>query len=324
MTWPAAIHVEAILRPADAFGASSPSRPRNLLVRGTADARVHFNSNTGRIEVESDAFLPPLAYAELLASGWQLTLTANVLGLDHAAGRPKDLGDALKLAELVVPAYLSVAFGTYVGVDAITGGIHPDYEFRYELAYFTTTLNTQDEPRRAARVKEAVAWASLAAPAAGRVTAGMLYYQQVLRLLAPSESRIVALNVGEIILNLAKCVQALLGESRDEVRAACRRLGYSESQIEGQVIPLLLGRDKLDVAHASVRRVPAELVEVVRAYVDRCLLNVRSLLVRTARAVAGGEEIVDAPGPERDESDDKIKLLRKLREYLAEPALPLE
>ena len=61
---------------------------------------------------------------------------------------------------------------------------------------------------------------------------------------------------------------------------------WSESQIETHVIPLLLARNQLDGAHAVGTRIGDALINVLRAYVERAMVNVRAILIMTMRALA--------------------------------------
>lgn len=56
---------------------------------------------------------------------------------------------------------------------------------------------------------------------------------------------------GEIILNLTKTLQALFGQSRDNVRAGLRSLGYTDQEVEDFVIVMEL-RDVVDSSHVML------------------------------------------------------------------------
>ena len=44
--------------------------------------------------------------------------------------------------------------------------------------------------------------------------------------------------------------------TKDEIRSKCRILGYSDPQIEGQIIPIMEIRNKLDGTIPSARESP--------------------------------------------------------------------
>jgi hypothetical protein len=259
------------LSPADAFGNPAATAPRAVLVRASSDVRIHFDQNTGRVFAGSATFLPPLMLQRVLGPGVDLAFQANEVALRWEAASVDDLLKIPDLAEFYVPAYLSLTFGIYVGVESIVGEVERACAFRYELAVSRFGMTTLDEGSRANKVEEALTFAELRGHSSLRLILAVMYFQQALRFLSSHESRVVGLNMAEVLLNLAKSLHLLFGSQIDDVRRGCRQVGYSNAQIESQIAGLLHGRNRLDVAHEVGRRVPYELVEVLREYGDRAV-----------------------------------------------------
>lgn len=59
--------------------------------------------------------------------------------------------------------------------------------------------------------------------------------------------------MAEIILNLCKVLQILFGNKRDDVRKGLSKIDYSEEEREGDIIPIMILRDNLDVGHTLIK-----------------------------------------------------------------------
>ncbi len=176
-----------------------------------------------------------------------------------------------------------------------------------------------DEQRRAARVNQAIDFTQITAASEERYLLACIYYQQALRMESPHECTIPALHISELILNLAKCLEMLFGSSRDKVRETCRLLGYTDEEIETQIVPILVIRSNFDIAHPVGTRMLYEYIETVHQYAGRSLYNVRALLIRVGTLLSDGKDIL-AP-LDSDGKDDRIKLCERLREHMTKPML---
>jgi hypothetical protein len=52
-----------------------------------------------------------------------------------------------------------------------------------------------------------------------------------------------------VVLNYVKAIQMVFGSTRDEVRTHARSLGIDKTMVDERLIPLMLIRDNIDVAH---------------------------------------------------------------------------
>ena len=319
VVWPSTTSIRASLSPLDVFGVPTKNRPRTLLVRAAPDVQIFFNSNNGRTEVESSIFLSPLSYKQMFSNKINISFDKNLLVIQSEVVSLEDLKSILIFIEYHLPAYFSIEMSTYITVEEIVGEIGSNFKFRYELNEFKAIIFTSTEKRRKNHIDEALTFSQLTTPSAARFVLACIYYQQALRFLSPLESKIPSLNMAEVLLNLAKCLEILFG-NRDGVRKACKMLGYNSEQIESQIIPLLLGRNELDIAHAVGSRIPYECIDILLNYGNRALLNVRSVLIRTGRALGQNEDILMPLKLKKE----KIKLLKDFQNYLEKPGLPLE
>lgn len=109
--------------------------------------------------------------------------------------------------------------------------------------------------------------------------AGLFYFHVGCRLLQAGQNRFEFM--GEAILNFAKCLQSLFGESRDSVRAAIKQVGkYKAEDIEAKFLPALVLRDEFDVAHVSLAALSREQLKVLHQYTDLAENAFRELLTQ--------------------------------------------
>jgi len=149
-----------------------------------------------------------------------------------------------------------------------------------------------------------------------------MYFQQALRLESPHETSVPSLNVGEIALNLAKAVEVLFSSERDKIRQKCSLIGYTDVQVESQIIPILVIRNQLDVAHAAGTSISEEDTRTIHDYIRISVSNVRNLLLRVGSSLTKSIDVLD-PLPTIKETDRR-KICVRLREHMKEPLLPEE
>jgi hypothetical protein len=84
-----------------------------------------------------------------------------------------------------------------------------------------------------------------------RLLGGLVYFQTGCRLLAAGRNRFEF--VAKALLDFAKTLQSLFGESRDDVRSGLTNLGlFEEADIEAKLIPALILRNEFDVGHVNL------------------------------------------------------------------------
>jgi hypothetical protein len=250
-----------------------------------------------------------------LPSGINIEINATELCADFEASSFEDVLAVVEVIEHAFPAYLSLLAGVYVSVEAISGRID-ETEVTFELKTLAMRSQVTIEERRQEHVLQALSLSSPDSARWARMLFATLYYQQAVRLVSPIEVRVPSLNLAEVVVNLAKALEVLFGPRRDSIREGLRSIGLAEALIEAQVIPLVLARNQLDGAHPVGAHVEEELITVLRQYVERAMINMRAVLLLTAKAMKEGRASIQA----LDSTDvqERVKLLSLMKEYLAQ------
>jgi hypothetical protein len=122
--------------------------------------------------------------------------------------------------------------------------------------------------------------------------------------------------MAEALLNLAKSLQSLFGQVRDDIRAGIDKLNcFSNAEIEGKFLPAMVLRDQFDVAHVSLSMLDREQLRTLHDYTDLAEDSFRMLLKTILTRVESGEYAL-AADPGSSLSGDKQAILRKLRENI--------
>lgn len=316
--WPAHVALEVQLAPQDLFGTATSDDKRSVLKKG-GPGRVYFDNNTGEFWLQSSSRLSLNKVARDVQGGLHCSVEGNNLRIAFTAESWKEVRDVAQLAEHYILSYLTVTTGVYVRPVRISAVVSGTTTVHYELSRPKFLFRVVDTQSVEKSIQRALEYADLWCPSAPRLVLGCLYFQQAARLSSSLETKVPGLNISEIALNIAKSIEILFGD-REKVREGCRQLGFSRDEIESQLVPILLIRNKLDVAHPVGKRMPADLVMALQDYVDRALENTRMLLLRVADAVAKGE-IELKPFNEVAERDEKQKLAEEVSRYLNAPAL---
>lgn len=317
--FPGNIMLTADLGPLDLFGPSDSTSPRSLIVKGAAGVRVLWNALLGRAEVQSDVFLPAAEFHAIL-DDLEIILEGNRLTGKFVATSEEAVFVVLEFLEYSVPAFLSLTSGVYVDVERISGTINESVDFNAEFTDFRHGFQITDVEDRLQKISEAIQLADRADARTMRVLLASLYFRQALRLASPFVSDAPELNLAEVVINLAKALDLLFGD-HDGVRNGCRKLGFSEAEIKSQIVPLLLIRNKLDVAHCVGTPLPDSLLLVLKSYCSRASDNVKAILLRAARNVVQGGDAVAPLEENAKHVEDRSQLPIALKSYLNDPGL---
>jgi hypothetical protein len=93
----------------------------------------------------------------------------------------------------------------------------------------------------------------------------------------------------EIILNLAKILEVLFGNTRDQIRLGLSDLEYDEVEREGLFIPLIILRNELDVGHAKLSTYSADVLDKLYGYLRNVPFAMKELIVRAINATILGK-----------------------------------
>lgn len=295
----ARIHVE--LGPSEMFGkGTSHSR---LLVRARK-AQVLIDANTGRVRALSSPSLEPI---EVIweAGDFECHLDGDVLRYEFLCPSMEDLEGAVLGLYWVLPQLLAVKFPEPPYVRRVWGTIG-ESSFRWEhkpetwfVQYMPVTHEGMEQS-----VADALEQMQLFAGTANRrILAALSYFRTAQRLIVVGESHWEFM--GEVILNYAKCMEALFvtsGNSRKDVRKGLAALGYSPEQIEGDYIPILLLRSQIDSAHASAVIWDSKDLETVHQYAAQSEYRMRDLLDRVLKSPDSTPAFKPEGAPDRKNS----------------------
>lgn len=308
-TFPADFEVNLHFLPLQPFG-MEPGGGRTA-VRGE-EATVYFNMNTGKYYVESKRPLHPLRVEEkgevsVVLQGNCLTLKGIACDLDYIA-------QLLEAVYYLLPVLLNVEFFDPPYIERADGKIG-SVAFRWELEEwpiwtYTTTQDKQEERFR-------TAWHRFLRVSrdgdARRLVAALHYFHTACRLGRAAETP--GEFMAEALLNYAKLLEVLWGNSREEVRNGLRCLGYSDEEIEAKFIPAIVLRNQFGVAHPLTSMFTREELNVLHRYADRAEGEFREMLSKLLEAYDSGEFCAKDGEPVLAESELR-RTIRKLRQYL--------
>jgi len=162
-----------------------------------------------------------------------------------------------------------------------------DSHVRVEHIESITPLIMVDDDKLAELVQQGLRTVDLlGVPTNARLLAAMSYVQRAARLNAAGESPWEFM--AEALLNYAKTLEVLFGDSREEQRAGLRSVGTDEALIEARFIPVTLLRDFLDVGHPKLAQLDSERLRGIHRFLLGLDRDFQKLLIEVRVAVANG------------------------------------
>jgi hypothetical protein len=309
-SYPAALIARIKFGPHDAFGMQGSPPQSRTTAKQSNPARVHWNPNEGISAWEGpllDALDTELQKGEFSARwiGNELTLSLNVKSQDQA-------NEIVTSASQFIPAFLSLRLRVFVWIKAFSIEIGT-CRFTLELLahrYGITIASTAHNEECA--IQSIHDW-SMQRRESLRATMAIYYYRHAMRLAAlePDRQSMAA----EVILNLAKAIEIIFSSDRDRLRSRAKEWGFDLEFIERWIVPVLLVRNQLDVAHAACAPLSAGQHQAVLDFLDRAFTHVHALLSRVFEMAHSGEVKLDAPSAAMDA--DKERLLAQIAQYAA-------
>jgi hypothetical protein len=323
LPWPAELQLQAELVPDEVFGPSEINSPRVMVLPGQP-VQFTIDPNLMKATPTSDLFPPPVQLKRsLFCPDVQVEFSKNVVTLACEVEQFNEVREWVAYLDYVLPSSLSVAFGVFINSTKITGRLGETVNFcclfPEESSFYR--LCAVDDATRSNRIDTALKLMNPRFASYDRFLVSATYFHQALRLCSPHETiSPIQCFTAEIFLNLAKGLEILFGGTRDALRQNCRVLGYSDKQIESQLVPILLIRSRVDIAHAVGSSIPMSEIAVVRQYAMRAIENTKALLSRVSRHLEKHDDFLQ-PIAGRDVAD-RLRLTASLRSYLEEDRLP--
>lgn len=273
-TFPAHAVISTALAPRVPFGGvAGPTRTSAVGV----DVRARVSPSTGRFTLEAKAPLfEPLSAG--LSGSERFSMEGHIATVETTVGSLQEVADLLGALSYVLPAILNLeivdapyslhSWGR-IGDSKFQWHYHPQ-ELRASVKIAAKESQEQTVVRswqRAGLIRRNL-----------RLFMSFHYFCTACRLLMSGQHRFEFM--AEAVLNFAKCLQALCGESRDDVRSVLRQLGIADNEIEALYMPALFLRDSFNVAHISLTQYSLEQLRAIHTYVELAENAFRRLLVR--------------------------------------------
>jgi len=284
LVFPNDVEVQILLEPPEPFGAGcGPSRTS---VTGS-EVRLVWNANVGRSTAQPKPPLQPLNVS-FESKNVRFTLEGNKIIARTRCRSRHDLDVLLTTLHYGLPMVLNIEFLDSPFVKQSTGKVG-DIPFEWLFMEHTFSFDVTTKERQEGRIVSALecllSWSEMYNQ---RFITAMHYFYVACRLVLAGSSYWEFM--AEAILNLSKVLQVLFGESRDAVRSGLAELGYSEDEIEGDFIPIMILRSKFDVGHVTISPSPFTLEEfqTLYRYLENSEEKVRTLLGRILDKVREG------------------------------------
>jgi hypothetical protein len=286
----------------------------------SGETRFSIDGETGKLAVIETGDLPLLRIDGRFEDG-SLTIIGNEAVLKTVATSEPHLESLVNWVSVLLTQFLAVQIGAFVDIESVKGTIAGcKVSALYPAESYSILLASVDAELRNERVLNTLQAPSVNSQSYSRFVASTRYFHHALRLISPTEVNYVPYSAhSEVLLNLAKSIEILFGPSRDALRERLRALGYSDGQIESQIVPILLVRNEIDVGHPTSGCATSEEVAILRQFVDRSLKNVATILQDVWQRILIDKTFLD-PLPV-DGGVERAKLITKLKGYLTAPSL---
>ena len=279
--------LEVKFSPGSAFG--TEDRLSRTLVRAR-EATVMINANTGRWLAQSR---PPLDHLEVVLESPASTfsLDGDELRYEFQCSSIDDLEGTIAAIKWIFPPLLNLEFSDPPIIEYVRG-IVGETRFRWEHRPEEWRINMRTVTPQKLEEHVASAWENIPlfnGVANRRLAAALAYFHVAVRLCVSGDSPWEFM--AESILNYAKCLEILFvtsENSRDDIRRELDALSYTEEEIEGDFVPILILRSYIDVAHPRVAIFKSRDLKVLYRYMAECEDHFRTLLNRVLSAVSDG------------------------------------
>jgi hypothetical protein len=313
LSFPANCEVRFHFKPLQPFGVE-PGGGRTA-VQATP-ASVLFDANTGASTITSD---PPLSVVQVVLQepARRVEFEGNVLRLQQTFQNLSEVEAVIAAVYFILPTLLNVPFADppfVVRVDGELGGT----PFRWQLQQWQCgfRITTQEAQEQAI----STAWERLGFTCGNRRLSAALHYFHVACRLA-RVSVVPGEFVAEVILNLAKALESIFPPgSRDAVRSGLRHLEFTADEIEGNLLPAMVLRNYIDVAHVELALFSADQLSVIHAFTERAECAFREMFGRILSRSQSGQFVI-ADYELRSPSRGALEVVERLRRHTPKGAL---
>jgi hypothetical protein len=320
LVFPNEVHIDIVFSPVTGLGGmAAPGRT------GIVDqtVRLHINANTGQTTVGVATPLDEVMF-DGVVGGVTVHLRGVHLEIDFDCQSRGELQGVLEVFHHVLPIALGVTFVDPPTV-ATTAGRVGDVPFTWQVERGAGSFDVTSSETQHVRVEEAMRRLELfVMPENRRLLAGISYFNRAVRLECSGATAFEF--TGEVMLNLAKCLEVLFPagdglQGRDAVRSGLTALGYGTDEIETWFMPAMLLRAEVDVAHVRLTLFSYQQLKTIQDYAEQAEGSFRKMLRTLVAAVEDGSFAItpyDDEGPPRKVSE----MLTRLQGNLASLTTP--
>lgn len=308
-SFPAAVTVRVALGPGDAFGVVLDSRTTG--VAGDDTWTLEANPDEGSA-VMSGGLIEEIRTA-FQVGRFDVRVAGNILTLSFPSDSETNARETIRSAIQLIPPLLTLHLHVYVWVklcEVTIGG--QQYKFQLPEIHFPVTGATTEH--NTGRLKQSIEeWLWFRKEHQSLVSA-LYYYRQAKRLAAiqPCPEPFVS----EIVLNLAKAIEIVFRTPDHElIRARAREWQCDMEQVEQFLIPILILRNKFDVAHPAITPLTFEQRSTVSRFSMSTIRHVGMLLIDVSAKVRGG--LIALEGSAGSLGMEKRDILDRIAGYLA-------
>ena len=300
------------LGPKDAFGLPGAD-PRTTAPRARP-VRVLWNANEGIIDWEVELIEKVQAVSN--RDGFKVELCGDRLVYSFEAQSLEEAAHVALSATQVLPPILSFRLRTFVWIQGFEVDV-ADSHFNVEIWRSHAGIIIASREHNESLILQGLDDWTNPNSLHPRCISALYYYRHAERLSAiePDRSSLTA----EVILNLAKAVEILFSPNRERVRSSIRNMGFDDAFIEKKIIPLLLLRNEMDVAHVASGPLDKQQKQTLTQFVSAAMANVHTLIELVLEAGRAGQIYFEPVSTTLD--TNKAKLIGAIEQYVKEAAV---
>jgi hypothetical protein len=313
-SFPAQTVARITFAPEDAFGVLGDTK-RTTVPKGR-ECAILWDANAGVFSF-SEADLIQVVHVDFTGGGVNAKLDGNEMRLTFLAKSLDQANSVVASANRWLPVFLTFHLQTFVWIKRFEVDIaEGTFNFEAVRGVFGITLATT--AHNTEKVVESLGnWVTMDESCA-RILEALSYFrhaQRLMRLDLQRESM-----MAEVILNLVKALEIVFSSDREQLRQRAAEWGFESDFIEERIIPLLLLRNDLDIAHAAATPLHPDQYEIVSRFADAAMHSVRLVLNRMGELLR--QKKVTLEPISKSLSKDKEKLLAAIESYVASGNIP--
>lgn len=305
--FPAMVTATLTFAPEDAFGVHAVG------VRTTApkDRPANFTWNANEGSVQWEVELIDRVNTIFNRGNFKASLDGNNLILNFNTPSLDNTSDVVASANHFLPVLLTFHLKVFVWITKFEVNIG-EANFNFEIPRYNASITVATKEHNTNQILTTLDEWLGSDKLDLRILSALYYYRHAKRLvnMEPNRESMVA----EVLLNLTKAVEIIFSNNRKRLRTRARKWGFSEVFIEKRIIPLLLIRNELDIAHVTTSPLDIDQRQVIINFTRAAFMAVHELIERIFK-LAKDKEIKLQPTSQHVESDKK-KLLQNIAHYL--------